>query len=157
MDRNLATVWFTLLGILFIFALVGSIGFLGSHNYYQEQHYNNLPSLNQFTEPVAMQEYKEAVQEANTQTEQHITNQNMSDNSTGVDNLFSEEVSLIANSPFFYISWVLTSFMVYTGILPRPFNGRRDIITSVILGFFLAVLIVCIYEKVFLINTFSYP
>lgn len=124
MDQKLAYIWLGSLGALLFIGFMIALANLSSHNYYQEQNYNNLPSLN---EPAAIQDYKQAVKESVAATE--IVNTGKSEvpinQTTNETKTFGNDVSRLLNpinqdgslNWAAFVFWTVTLFFFY-----RPFR-----------------------------------
>jgi predicted negative regulator of RcsB-dependent stress response len=81
MEKKVAWLWFGgVAGFLFIGLLITLVN-LNSFNYYQNQNYNNLPSLTE-TNTAPIEHYQEQVEKANTETEAISANESVAVNST---------------------------------------------------------------------------
>lgn len=91
MEKTKANLYFIILGVLVFLSSLIMLGMANSDNYIREQSYNNLQPLNQqsrstpipqtteASKPESMQHYEEMRDEANKQTEEHITEMNNKD------------------------------------------------------------------------------
>lgn len=99
MKKEIAYVWLLALAGLLVLSILLALVFLGSHDYYQDQHYNNLPSINQPIEakPAPIEHYEQMRDESVRDTEEvnkASASGNISINLLSTTNIFREEGGL---------------------------------------------------------------